>query len=200
MGDHPINFKTQKKIQFVSKMNMPKIFVDLYEDEAILNLFRRIVSNVGYKSLHLSTAKGGNMYGVIGAKGTVTGAHFDHHPFSCVWILQKAEDGNGEFMLYHIPPIKHETKNRTVFEWDWTAIKGIQTKNEDVLNEHQMKINVNRGDVYCFEGNVSLHETTPIVDGHRLAFVSSYLERENFQFSSSIQNYYAQAYFEHSDL
>merc|ERR1712228_954561 len=162
MGDHPINFKTQKKIQFVSKMNMPKIFVDLYEDEAILNLFRRIVSNVGYKSLHLSTAKGGNMYGVIGAKGTVTGAHFDHHPFSCVWILQKAEDGNGEFMLYHIPPIKHETKNRTVFEWDWTAIKGIQTKNEDVLNEHQMKINVNRG--MC----IVLREMLVFMKRHRL--------------------------------
>lgn len=103
------------------------------------------------------------------------------HRFSCVWMLQKALHNSGEFQYVRYSPIKHESENGTHFEWDFDLMHGINMKNEELLRIHKKSISVNNGDVYCFEGNVTMHETTRIIgEVDRIVFVTAYHELENF--------------------
>lgn len=88
-----------------------------------------------------------------------------------------------------MPPIKVENKNGTKYQWDWDILSGIYAKNEDIWNKHVKQLrDVNVGDVYCFEGNVTLHDI-PLAFGEksRIVFVTAYSETADFQHDGDVQ-------------
>ena len=108
--------------------------------------------------------------------------------FSCVWLLQKPLYNSGEFRYTRYSPIKHESENGTNYEWDFDLMHAVNIKDETVLTKHLKAITpVNNGDVYCFEGNITMHETTQIVgDVDRVIFVTAYSEINNFQHTGNV--------------
>ena len=110
--------------------------------------------------------------------------------FSCVWMLQKALYNSGEFQYVRYSPIKHESQNGTYFEWDFDLMHQINVGNEEMIRNHRKAvINVNNGDVYCFEGNVTMHENTPIIgEVDRVVLVTAYHELENFKHTGNLND------------
>eukprot|EP01084_Bolivina_argentea_P140118 246419_1 len=187
--DHPINHMTLAKIGFIGRSDIPKIFVNIYEYKPILELFRKILSlKRNYKSLYLSTDLEGSIYGLIGSDTDEGGWHFDQHPFSCVWMLQKSLNHTGEFQYVYMPPIKHQTDNGIEFEWNFELLDNIHKNNETIFKTYVNRLSdINNGDVYCFEGNVTYHAVTPIYgDINRIVFVTTYSEIKNFQNSAEV--------------
>jgi len=187
--DHPINFMTQAKGGFVGRTDLSQVFIDLYNYKPVLELFRKILLKHTYQSLYLSADFEGSIYGLVGIEGDIGGQHLDQHPFSCVWMLQKPLHNSGEFQYVRYSPVKYESKNGTSFEWDFDLMHQINIKNEDAIRNHRKAISVQNGDVYCFEGNVTMHETTQIKgEIDRILFVTAYHELEGFQHTGAVND------------
>eukprot|EP00485_Elphidium_margaritaceum_P024459 CAMPEP_0202717238 /NCGR_PEP_ID=MMETSP1385-20130828/109552_1 /ASSEMBLY_ACC=CAM_ASM_000861 /TAXON_ID=933848 /ORGANISM="Elphidium margaritaceum" /LENGTH=154 /DNA_ID=CAMNT_0049379371 /DNA_START=1 /DNA_END=461 /DNA_ORIENTATION=- len=153
---------TLAKGGFIGRSDVPQILIDLYHYPPVLQLFRRVAMLNNYQSLHLSVDAEGSVYGLVGTEGDIGGPHFDQHPFSCVWMLQKPLHDSGAFKFVRFTPLKHESAaNGTQFEWDFGLMRRLNAQDERALTEHQKTIrDVQNGDVYCFEGNTTMHETT----------------------------------------
>ena len=75
--------------------------------------------------------------------------------------------------------------NEGLFEWDIDLIENVLNSGDDELDSHVHIMNGNVGDVYCFWGNVSLHEVQKIEDksGHpmpRQVIVTSFGTQQHF--------------------
>ena len=98
-------------------------------------------------------------------------------------------------------PIKHESENGTRFQWDFDLMNGIQVKDKNILANHQKRISVNNGDVYCFQGNVSMHETTAILgERDRIVFVTAFHELEDFKHTGNVNDNNKWGHHKHRDV
>lgn len=104
-------------------------------------------------------------------------------------MLQKPLYNSGEFRYVRYSPIKRESQNATSFEWNFDLMQQINQGNEESIRNHRKAISVKNGDIYCFEGNVTMHETTKISGNvDRILFVTAYHELKGFKHSGVVND------------
>ncbi len=103
----------------------------------------------------------------------------------CVWMIQKPLYASGSLGYVYLPPT-----NETTNDWDWDLLYNIFHNDTNIWNEHVRYQFANEGDMYCFNGNVTLHNINPVVgSADRVVFVTAFSEYKDFQHKSSVNEF-----------
>ena len=207
-GNHIRNYKQKHFVGFVGRSFITDELLEFYDYKPVLNFLERIITNVDhknnkygldcvdeydcgkYRKLYKSHDKHGSIYFYVANKGGHGCFHFDQHPFSCVWMINKPGKGEGDLVYGFLPPKRIEydnTKMRITEGFNWDVLgKMILDKDEDIIDKYQGIIEPNNGDLYCFKGNITVHTISPAINDQRITMVTAYADYDGFTHMDSI--------------
>ena len=187
-SDHPFNQLLYNRMGYIGK----KILENSSNSEIFLNIYNNsylysFLSEITNSDIYPSSDEHGGIYGLIGRNNDVVSWHFDEHPFSCVWVIRQSQYG-GAMRYIEMEPI---IKENGIWEWDNQLLTKILNNDKEILEKQSQTVDGKPGDVYCFWGNVSLHEVVKIEeDGEypmaRQVFVTAFSTVPDFKHSSSV--------------
>eukprot|EP01084_Bolivina_argentea_P089025 160722_1 len=187
-SDHARNYLMWSSQAFVGKSDLMSVsshIINVYNYSPLLSFLKQILiksSETHYSHLYLSNDKEGSVYGLIFKDKWVGSWHFDEHPFSCVWVLQKALYGSGSFGYVYMPP-DYSIKDG----WDYNLLHRILYNDTETWYQHVKTHLADIGDMYCFNGNVTLHTINPVVGPvDRVVFVTAFSEHKDFKHKHSV--------------
>lgn len=189
---HSRNHVSFVQLGHTNRNDLPQSFEKLYEYKPLLKFLQTVVDKSeiyhvenGENSLYLSKDKEGAIYSLIGEVNDIGGWHYDQHPFSCVWMIHKPNEG-GILQSIQFEPNTRIWNNIDDEYWDLLNL----IWNQDTSIKHWISnIEVDEGAMYCFTGNNTLHQVTKIEGNKaRRVIVMAYAPTTNFAHSDDISN------------
>lgn len=178
------------RLGHTNRNDLMESFERLYAYPPLLTFIQAIVLKSGFfnttnGNLYLSTDREGAIYSLIADPNDKGSWHYDQHPFSCVWMIHKPSKG-GVFEMIQLEPTP-EIMSDPNDEY-WNILQSVWDENESI-KANISTIEVREGGLYCFQGNISLHQVTK-VDGNkrRGVVVTAYATEKEFQHSDDILN------------
>eukprot|EP01084_Bolivina_argentea_P138684 244104_1 len=180
--NHSRNHVLYVELSYAKRTDLPIYFENIYMYPPLLSFLELIVRKSGVYShnehndniLYLSQDKYGSMYSVIAQPSQHGNWHYDQHPFSCVYMINKPTNGGiFKYLSLTQPASNNDTKY-------WHLLKLILNKSKSV--EHLMStIEVDEGGLYCFTGNSILHHATKVEGStSRAVLVMTYATQHHF--------------------
>eukprot|EP01083_Nonionella_stella_P020059 55633_1 len=172
------------RLGHTNRQDLPPSFEELYAHEPLLSLLKTIVAQSGVynetnATLYRSTDTEGAVYSLWADPLDHGSWHYDQHPFSCVLMIHKPFKG-GVFELVQLEPVATADYWKTLqLIWD-----------RDTAIQHYIStIEVDEGGLYCFTGNITLHQVTK-VEGDKLrgTIIMTFATQSEFKHSDDILN------------
>ena len=140
------------------------MFVSMYNYDGILNLVKRIVIKSGlFNNLYRSSDEDAGTYLFFYKSGDRQPWHFDEHPFTCILLLKKPEVGGRYRFIRNSYNIDHGGYNWQLIDHAIDNYNDYVDNINGTDNENDFKIEeiiANERDLYCHNGNVTLHSSS----------------------------------------
>ena len=161
--------------------------IDFYNYDPMLSFLKQIVTNsrvAPYTNLIRSIDPNGSIFALI-LKDHGEGIwHFDTHPFSCAWVIQKSINDSGATAFADIGEISKtwtgDMYGAQLSVSQYNLIHNILIKNEteDISwRKHIQYYYPNEGDMFCFNGNLTMHRIMNVYGSvDRITIVAAFRE------------------------
>eukprot|EP00054_Salpingoeca_dolichothecata_P013247 m.73874 g.73874 ORF g.73874 m.73874 type:complete len:385 (+) comp20380_c0_seq2:42-1196(+) len=172
--NHPVNRELYASIGFISRQ---LLLGSRIEKLYVWKPFVDFVSAITQTPIYLSKDPKGSAYATVNAEGQVTSWHFDQSPFAVGFLLHEPVDGG----LFQWVPHSREGGEEATLQRVTDLLDG--TLQPEALS-------IKTGSFYIFQGNVTLHQVSPVEGiNHRVSVIFTYdTEEKSFQHTNLVND------------